>query len=425
VIDLKNKYLPRIADAKLALSLEAMGAVLIEGPKWCGKTSTAEQIAKSALYMQDPDTFDENMLKAKTKPSLLLEGETPRLLDEWQVAPVLWNAVRFAVDKRQKTGQFILTGSVVPARTDDMHSGTGRISRMKMRTMSLYESGESSGEISLESIFDGKTEMFGKSKVTLEQIAFILTRGGWPASVNESNEVLALKKASDYYEAIVNEDISRVDNVEKSPGRVRSLMRSLSRNISSEASTTTILKDMHANDESLSQVTIDQYINALRMLFVIDDLPAWSPSLRSKTAIRTTAKRHFSDPSIASAALGATRERLFNDFCTFGLLFEALCIRDLRIYADSLDGDVYHYRDAKGIEVDAVIQIRDGRWGAVEVKMGAGDIVTAAKNLINFKANIDTAKMQEPSFLMVLTATESAFQMENGVWVVPLGCLKN
>jgi len=422
---LKNKYLPRIADAKLALALEAMGAVLIEGPKWCGKTSTAEHIAKSALYMQDPDTFDENMLKAKTKPSLLLDGETPRLLDEWQVAPVLWNAVRFAVDKRQEAGQFILTGSVVPVRTDDMHSGTGRISRMKMRTMSLFESGESSGEIPLGDIFSGKTEMFGKSKVTLEQIAFILTRGGWPAAVNESSEILALKKVSDYYEAVVNEDISRVDNVEKRPDRVRSLMRSLARNISSEASTTTILNDLRTNDESLSQVTIDQYINALKMLYVIDDLPAWSPSLRSKTTIRTTSKRHFSDPSIATSALGATTERLFNDFCTFGLLFEALCIRDLRIYADSLDGNVYHYRDAKGVEVDAIIQMKDGRWGAVEVKMGARDIETAAASLMNFKANIDTAKMQEPSFLMVLTATETAFQMGNGVWVVPLGCLKN
>ena len=425
MMNMKNKYLPRIADAKLALALQAMGAVLIEGPKWCGKTSTAEHVAKSVLYMQDPDTFEENMLKSKTKPSLLLEGETPRLLDEWQVAPVLWNAVRFAVDERQTTGQFILTGSVVPVRTDDMHSGTGRISRMKMRTMSLYESGESSGEISLEDIFDEKTEMFGKSKITLEQMAFILTRGGWPAAVNESNEVLALKKASDYYEAVVGEDISRVDNVEKKPDRVRSLMRSLSRNVSSEASTTTILNDLRANDESLSQVTIDQYINALKMLYVIDDLLAWSPSLRSKTAIRTTAKRHFSDPSIATAALGATTKRLFNDFNTFGLLFEALCIRDLRIYADSLGGNVYHYRDAKGVEVDAIIQIQDGRWGAVEVKMGAGDIETAVKNLISFKENIDTAKMQEPSFLMVLTATETAFQMENGVWIVPLGCLKN
>lgn len=419
------KYMPRLADAKLALSLQAMGAVLIEGPKWCGKTSTGEHVAKSALYMQDPDFFEENMLKAKTKPSLLLEGETPRLLDEWQVAPVLWNAVRFAVDKRHKTGQFILTGSVVPARTDDMHSGTGRISRMKMRTMSMYESGESSGEISITDIFNGKADMFGKSKITLEQLAFILTRGGWPAAVNEKNEILAQKKVYDYYEAVVNEDISRVDNVSKNPDRVRGLMRSISRNISSEAGTTTILSDLLANDESLSQVTVDLYINALKQLFVIDDLPAWSLRLRSKTAIRTTAKRHFSDPSIAAAALGATSKRLFNDFNTFGLLFEALCVRDLRVYADSIDGNVFHYRDASGTEVDVIIQLNDGRWGAIEVKMGAGFIEEASNNLLKFKDSVDTSKMQEPSFLMVLTATETAFQMDNGVWIVPLGCLKN
>ena len=422
---MKSKYIPRISDAKLALALEAMGAVLIEGPKWCGKTRSAEEFAGSVLYMQDPDTFDENILKVKTKPSLLLEGETPRLLDEWQVAPVLWNAVRFAVDKRQKTGQFILTGSVVPVRTDDMHSGTGRISRMKMRTMSLYESAESTGEISLGDIYSGKTEMFGKSKIILEQMAFILTRGGWPAAVNESSGRVALKRAYDYYEAVVNEDISRVDSVEKSTDRVRSLMCSLSRNISSEASTTTIMNDMVVNDKSLSQVTIDQYISALKKLFVIDDLPAWSPNLRSKTAIRTTAKRHFSDPSIATAALGATTERLFNDFHTFGLLFEALCIRDLRVYADSLDGNVYHYRDAKGTEIDAIIQLADGRWGAIEVKMGAGDIEDAAEKLIKFSNSIDYEKMSKPSFLMIITATEFAFRMENGVWVVPLACLKN
>jgi predicted AAA+ superfamily ATPase len=422
---MKSKYLPRIADERLSAMLSAMGAVLIEGPKWCGKTSTAENIAKSVLYMQDPDTFEENMLKIKTRPSLLLEGETPRLLDEWQVAPVLWNAVRFAVDKRQQTGQFILTGSVIPARTDDMHTGTGRISRMKMRTMSLFESGESSGDVSLEALFDGETDINGKSKITLDEIAFILTRGGWPAAVGEKNEKLALLKVYDYLEAVVNEDISRVDGVDKNPDRVRSLMRSLSRNISTEASTTTVFKDLSANDESLSQVTIDQYTNALKGLFVIDDLLAWSPGLRSKTAIRTTAKRHLTDPSIAAAALGATTKRLFNDFRTFGLLFEALCIRDLRVYAESLYGNVFHYRDAKGLEIDAVLQLNDGRWGAVEVKMGAGDIETAADNLIKFKDNINTEKMNEPAFLMVLTGTEHAFQMENGVWVVPLGCLKN
>jgi len=426
ITNMKNtKYFKRISDDKLELLLQAKGAVLIEGPKWCGKTSSAEKIAKSTLYMQDPDTYEDNMLKIKTKPSLLLEGETPRLLDEWQVAPVLWNAVRFAVDKRQKTGQFILTGSVTPVRTNDMHSGTGRISRMKMRTMSLFESGESSGEISLGDLFSGKTEMFGKSKITLEQIAFVMTRGGWPSAVSEKNEKVALAIATDYLDAITNEDISKADGVEKNPDRVKALIRSLSRNVSSEAKSITILNDLKSNDEILSHVTIDQYITALKKIFVIEDLPAWNAKLRSRTALRTTAKRHFTDPSIATASLRATKERLFSDFKTFGFLFESLCIRDLRIYSDSIDGNVYHYRDKNGLEIDAVIQLGDGRWGAVEIKMGAGQIEEAFENLSKLKESIDTEKMNEPSFMMVLTGTDSAFQAENGIWVVPLGCLKN
>lgn len=422
---MNNKYLPRISDKKLTLLLEAMGAVLIEGPKWCGKTRSAEMLAKSILYMQDPDVLEDNLLKAKTKPSILLEGDTPRLLDEWQVAPVLWNAVRFAVDKRQKRSQFILTGSVIPNRTDDMHTGTGRIARMKMRTMSLYESRESSGEISLDDMFNEQKDLSGKTKVNLEQIAFILSRGGWPAAVNEQDEKLALMQVQSYLDAVVNEDISKIDGIEKNPDRVRALLRSLSRNISSEASTMTILNDLLTNDETLSQVTIDQYVNCLKKIFVIEDLPAWSPHLRSKSAIRTTAKRHFTDPSIAVAALGTNSKRLFEDFKTFGLLFESLAIRDLRIYAESIDGSVYHYRDSSGLEVDAIVQLKDGRWGAIEIKMGAGLIEEAAEKLIKFKNTINTDKMSEPSFLMVLTATEHAFQLENSVWVVPLGCLKN
>ena len=418
------KYIKRISDAKLELSLQAMGAVLIEGPKWCGKTSSAEQVAKSVLYMQDPDTSESNLTIAKTKPSLLLEGETPRLLDEWQVAPVLWNAVRFAVDKRKTRGQFILTGSVIPTRTDDMHTGTGRISRMKMRTMSLYETGDSTGEISLGALFDGEEDFKGKSVISIERLAFLINRGGWPAAARENNEKLAFAIAADYLEAIANEDVSKIDGIAKNPDRVKSLIRSLSRNISAEARTTTILNDLKANDESLSHVTIDQYITALKKIFVIEDLPAWSAKLRSRTAIRTTSKRHFSDPSLAAASLRATPERLLSDFNTFGYLFESLCIRDLRVYAESNDGNVYHYRDKNNLEVDAIIQLNDGRWGAVEVKMGAGDIANAAENLIRFNASIDTEKMQAPSFLMILTATETAFQMENGVWVVPLGCLR-
>ena len=422
---MSNNYLKRISDKKLDLLLKAKGAVLIEGPKWCGKTSSAEQMAKSVLYMQDPDTSKANILTAKAKPSILLEGETPRLLDEWQVAPELWNAVRFAVDRRRANGQFILTGSVVPTRTEDMHTGTGRIARMKMRTMSLFETGDSTGDISLESLFNNETNLEGKSNLSVEKLAFLLNRGGWPAVAQEKNEKIALTVAADYLEAIANEDISKVDGIEKNPDRVKSLIRSLSRNISVDAKTTTILNDLKNNDEYLSQVTIDQYINALKKIFVIEDLPAWNAKLRSKTALRTTSKRHFTDPSIAAASLRATPKRLLSDFNTFGFLFESLCIRDLRVYTESIDGNVYHYRDKNGFEIDAIIQLEDWRWGAVEIKMGAGEIEDASANLLKLKKLIDMEKMHAPSFLMVLTGTEYAFQMNNGVWVVPLGCLKN
>jgi predicted AAA+ superfamily ATPase len=420
-----DNYLARISDEKLSLLLQAKGAVLIEGPKWCGKTSSAQERAKSVLYMQDPDTSKANILIAKTKPSLLLEGETPRLLDEWQVAPELWNAVRFAVDKRHEFGQFILTGSVIPARIDDMHTGTGRIARMKMRTMSLFETGDSNGDISLERLFSGKGNMESKSDISVEQLAFLINRGGWPAVAREKDEKIALATANDYLETIANEDISKADGVEKNSDRVKALLRSLARNVSSEARISTILNDLVANDELLSQVTIVQYIDALKKIFVIEDLPAWSAKLRSKTAIRTTAKRHFVDPSIAAAALRATPKKLLSDFETFGLLFESLCIRDLRVYAESLDGHVYHYRDKNGLEIDSIIQLADGRWGAVEIKMGAGEIEDASEALLKLEKVVDTEKMNKPSFLMVLTSTEYAFQMANGVWVVPLGCLKN
>jgi predicted AAA+ superfamily ATPase len=425
ILSMNEKYVKRISDDRLALLLRSMGAVLIEGPKWCGKTRSAEEIAGSILYMQDADGSSANMLLAQTKPSLLLEGDTPRLIDEWQVAPELWNAVRFAVDKRHKRGQFILTGSVIPTRTDDMHTGTGRIARMKMRTMSLFESGDSTGEISMCDIFDGKTEQDGISSLSIEKLAFVINRGGWPEIARETAEKIALSAAANYVEAVVNEDISKADRIEKNPERVRALLRSISRNISTEAYTSTILNDLTANDESLSQVTVDAYISALKKIFVIEDLPAWSAKLRSKTAIRTTAKRHFTDPSIATASLRATPERLLNDFNTFGLLFESLCIRDLRIYAESIDGSVYHYRDKNGLEIDAIVQLADGRWGAIEIKMGAGMIEAAIGNLLKFQKIIDAEKMSEPSFLMVLTGTEYAFRQKNGVWVVPIGCLRN
>jgi len=420
-----SKYLDRISDKNLVLLLQSSGAVLIEGPKWCGKTRSAERVAKSALYMQDPDTAKNNISIAKTKPSLLLNGKTPRLLDEWQVTPELWNAVRFAVDKRQARGQFILTGSVIPTRTEDMHTGTGRIARMKMRTMSLYESKDSTGEISLGALFNNDMDQSGKSELSIEQIAFLLSRGGWPEAAQEKNEKIAFAIVNGYLEAVANEDISKADGIDKNPDRVKALLRSLSRNISCEARTTTILNDLAANDEALSQATVDQYINALKKIFVIDDLPAWSTKLRSRTALRTTSKRHFIDPSIASASLRATPKRLMSDFNTFGFLFESLCIRDLRIYAESIDGNVYHYRDKSGLEIDAIVHLADGRWGAVEIKMGAGDVENASENLLRLEKSIDIEKMNRPSFLMILTGTEYAYQMKNGIWVIPLGCLKD
>jgi len=306
-----------------------------------------------------------------------------------------------------------------------MHTGTGRISRMTMRTMSLFESGESCGAVSLGDLFGGKTDLHGKSEVAVERLAHILARGGWPEAVSAENRKHALRMVYNYLDAVAHHDISAIDKVERSPDRVYALLRSIARNTSTQAGTATLLKDLAANDEGLSDKTVNDYIVALKKVYVIEDLPAWSPQLRSKRAIRTTAKRHFIDPSIATAALRADGEKLLSDFKTFGYLFESLCIRDLRIYADSLDGSVYHYRDQLGCEVDAIVQLRDERWAAIEIKMGAGEIEKAAEHLIKFGNNINTEKMPPPAFLMVLTATEYAFQLKNGVWVVPIGCLKD
>ncbi|MDR3001848.1 MAG: DUF4143 domain-containing protein [Fibromonadaceae bacterium] len=422
---MKRKYLPRIADGDLELALQSSGAVLIEGPKWCGKTRTAQQKAKSEIALQDPDNSANYKKIADTKPSLLLKGETPRLIDEWQTAPVLWDAVRYAVDQRGEKGQFILTGSAVPSDNATEHTGAGRISRLKMRTMSLYESGESNGSVSLQKLFGKEQDIEGLSTLTIEKLSFALTRGGWPASINESNERIALKQVYDYVEAVINYDVSRVDGVEKSPARVRAVMRSLSRNISTMANLSTIRNDIAAGDSSISENTAASYINALRRLWVVEDLPAWNPALRSKTAQRTSPKRHFVDPSIPAAVLRAAPESLLADFNTFGLLFESLCIRDLRIYAQSIDGEAFHYRDRTGLEADAIVHLKDGRWGAVEVKMGSKEIEEAAANLLTLKNKIDTEKMKEPAFLMVLTAGEIAYQRQDGVLVVPIGCLRN
>jgi len=420
----ERAYLGRMADKALEAALAASGAVLIEGPKWCGKTRTAKEKARSALFLQDPDNTAAYLKAADTKPSLLLRGETPRLIDEWQMAPVLWDAVRFAVDERGRAGQFILTGSAVPLDNAARHTGTGRISRLLMRPMSLYESLESNGEVGLKNIFEGRSEVEGASALTIEGLAAALVRGGWPASVGESSEI-AWKRIQDYVEAVINIDVSRVDGVEKNPHLVRALMRSLARNVSTMANLATIRKDLSGDGDSISEKTIASYLNALRRIFVVEDLPAWNPALRSKTALRTSPKRHFVDPSIAAAVLRITPEALLDDFNLFGLLFESLCLRDLRIYAQALDGEVSHYRDKSGLEADAVIHLRDGRWGAVEVKMGAREIETAAFNLKTFSGKIDADKMTPPSFLMVLTATGPAYRRRDGVCIVPIGCLRD
>lgn len=407
------------------MALESSGAVLLEGPKWCGKTSTAAQAAHSVLYMQDPDSRTANLALADTKPSLLLVGQVPRLIDEWQMAPVLWDAVRFEVDRRGELGQFILTGSAVPVDNATAHTGTGRISRLKMRTMSLFESGESTGSVSLAALFDGTQDSEGfRSELQIDELAWILCRGGWPASLKVQGPA-ALRMAADYVESIINHDISELDGVSKNPDRVRSLLRSLARNTSTTANYQTIIDDLEANDQSLSSTTVSSYFNALRRIFVVENLPAWMPSIRSKTAIRTSEKRHFVDPSIATAALRMQPSALLKDFETFGLLFESLCTRDIRVYAQSIDGDVFHFRDKTGLEADLIVRLRDGRWGAIEVKLGQRQIEEAAKNLLAVKARIDSERMGESSFLMVLTGGEYAYQRPDGIWVVPLACLKN
>lgn len=420
-----KKYKSRIVDEELKLALASSGAVLIEGAKWCGKTSTAAHIAKSIVYMQNPDQARSNLAMADTKPSLLLKGATPRLIDEWQVAPVLWDAVRFHVDQSGERGQFILTGSAVPPENETAHTGTGRISRIRMRPMSLYESGESNGQISLLSLFnDTQDDGESASDLSIERIAYLLCRGGWPASL-ELGEKFAIRTAVDYVDAIINQDVSRVDGIEKNPERVRLLMRSLARNISTAASYQTIKQDIEANDVGISDKTINTYINALRRIFVVDDLPAWSPSLRSKTAIRTTDKRHFTDPSIATAVMRTSPEGILTDFEYFGFLFESLCTRDIRIYAQAIDGDVFHYRDKSGLEADMIVRLRDGRWAAIEVKLGNKQIEEAAQNLLKLKDRIDETKMGKASFLMIITGGQYAYCRRDGIWVVPIGCIKN
>jgi hypothetical protein len=388
---------------------------------------TASQHAKSILLMQDVDRAKTWLALADTQPSRLLVGENPRLIDEWQMAPVLWDAVRAEVDKRGGVpGQFLLTGSAVPCDHATSHTGTGRIARLMMRPMSLFESGESSGQVSIKSLFDGAVDENSviESKMTIDDIAYAICRGGWPVSVSMERDY-ALDVSRNYVDAIIEEDVSRVDGVERNPQRVFNLLKSLSRNISTMATNTTVMQDMTASDGSMSAPTLDSYLNALRRIFVIDDLMAWSPSMRSKTAVRTTPKRHFVDPSIATAVLRTNPDGLIEDFNTFGFLFESLCTRDFKIYAQANDGDLYHYRDKSNLEADIIMALRNGKWAAIEVKLGSKQIEEAAANLLKLKEKINTEKMGEPSFLMVVTGGDVGYRRADGVWVVPLACLRD
>lgn len=435
------EYKKRIADQILTDKLEASGAVLVEGPKYCGKTTLAAQQAGSILSMADPDTLSQNLALARTNISRLLIGDTPRLIDEWQIAPQFWDAVRNEVDKRQEDGQFILTGSTVPPKPKKdvngklieeeqiHHTGTGRISRLKLRTMTLWESEDSTGMVSLEGLFENAETIDGESHIDLDRLAYLTCRGGWPKATLKKSVKAALAQAFDYYDSVVSNDIKRVDDVDRDEELTKRIMRSYARNQASQATAGTILADIKNNgDNQMSENTVYNYIKALKEIFVIEDSVAWNPNLRSKTAIRTSDTRYFIDPSIATAALGLGPKDLINDMNTFGLIFETLAIRDLRVYAESIDGKVYHYRDKNNLECDAVVHLRNGYYGLIEIKIGGANLINeGANSLKTLSDKIDTTKMKKPSFLMVLTGIgDYAYKRpEDGVLVVPIGCLKN
>ena len=435
-----NGYKNRVADRLLAEKLEAFGAVLIEGPKYCGKTTLATQQAGSILSMADTDTLGQNLALARTNISRLLAGETPRLIDEWQIAPQFWDAVRNEVDKRNEDGQFMLTGSAVPPKPKKdengniieeeniHHTGTGRISRLRLRTMSLWESEDSTGDVSLEELFINPDTVDGVSDIDLDRLAYLTCRGGWPKAVLKKSEKAALAQAFDYYDSVVSNDIKRVDDIDRDEELTKRIMRSYARNQGTQATVGTILADIKSNgDERMSDSTVYSYIKALKEIFVIEDSIAWNPNLRSKTAIRTSDTRYFIDPSIATAALGMGPKDLINDMATFGFIFETLAIRDLRVYADALDGKVYHYRDKNNLECDAVIHLRNGSYGLVEVKIGGAELIKeGAESLKTLSSKIDSTRMKTPSFMMVLTGIgKFAYKRpEDGVLVVPIGCLR-
>lgn len=423
---MKN-YKKRIADELLIEKLEEKGAVVIEGPKWCGKTTTALQVAKSVIRMDDPQKREDNIRMSEIDPSRLLTGKTPRLVDEWQIAPKIWDAARYEVDSRSDEGQFILTGSAVPVDSDEIkHSGTGRFTWLTMRPMSLFESGESSGEVSLEALFSEPEAISGKSDMNIDKLAYVICRGGWPRAV-EMKERAALAQAADYYDGVVKSDINRADGVSKNPERVKRLMRSYARIQGGQVANTIIRDDIAANDtDSLNEDTVVSYVNALKKIFVVEDMPAWNPNLRSRTAIRTSDTRYYVDSSIATAALGISPKDLVNDLDTMGLLFETMCVRDLRVYCEAIGGQVFHYRDKSGLECDTVIHLRNGSYGLIEVKLGGEKLIAeGVKNLTNLRDKIDTTKMKNPSFLAIVVGIgEYAYRREDGIYIIPIACLK-
>ena len=417
-------------DDLLAKKLQAKGAVLIEGPKWCGKTTTAEEMAASKVLLARTDVKEQFKSLLEIDMDAALAGESPMLIDEWQTVPKLWDAVRYVVDYRRKMGQFILTGSAVPDREAEKereHSGTGRFAWLMMRPMTLFESGESNGTVSLGALFAAPDKLLEKNQLKLQDIAFLICRGGWPMAV-ELPEEAALEQAFDYYDAVTKEDVTRVDGVKRASDRVQRLMRAYARHQGTQASVATLREDLKSNEvTTISDDTIASYLDALRKIFVVEDMPAWNPSLRSKTAIRTADTRYFVDPSIATAALGLGPADLMGDLNTMGFFFEALCVRDLRVFAEALGGKVYHYRDKSGLECDAVVHLRNGQYGLVEIKLGGKSLINdGVETLHALVGQIDTARMKAPAFRMVLTATgEYAYRRpEDGVYVVPLGCLK-
>ena len=426
---MKN-YRRRIMDTLLEKKLQAKGAVLIEGPKWCGKTTTAEEIANSKIMLAKPDIKEHFKSLLEIDTDAALAGETPMLIDEWQTVPKLWDAVRYTVDHRHAMGQFILTGSAVPdkdAEKEREHSGTGRFAWLTMRPMTLFESGESNGTVSLGELFQAPEKILQKNALKLSDIAFLICRGGWPIAVGLPEEA-ALEQAFDYYDAITKEDVTNVDGVKRASERVQRLMRAYARHQGTQASIATLKGDLKNNDTTtLDEDTISSYLDALRKIFVVEDMPAWNPNLRSKTAIRTTDTRYFVDPSIATAALGLGPTDLMNDLNSMGFFFEAMCVRDLRVFAEALNGKVYHYRDKSGLECDAVVHLRNGQYGLIEIKLGGDSLIKEGAETLNELANqIDTTRMKSPAFKMILTATgEYAYRRpEDGIYVVPIGCLR-